>query len=289
MITMQLNFLQRFLQQRLAMTGVVIILFLVILGVFAPYLAPHDPYLTNVKLKLMSASVDYPLGTDQLGRCVFSRLIYGIRTSLSTAVLATALMLSIGIPLGILAGYVGGKTDNLIMRLVDIASTFPSSLLALAAIGITGPSLMTILLVFITLWWAPFARIIRGSVIALKEKDFIQAAISVGSPHRRIIFHHIIPNAMSSIIVLATLRIAAVITHVAAFSFIGLGSQPPIADWGVMLSDSRQYMTQYPMMIIYPALAIMLSVWALNMIGEGLNDVLQNNAKALDLKKQEEI
>ena len=289
MITMQPNFLQRFLQQRLAMTGVVIILFLIILGVFAPYLAPHDPYLTNVKLKLINASVDYPLGTDQLGRCVFSRLIYGVRTSLSTAVLATALMLSIGIPLGILAGYVGGKTDNLIMRLVDIASTFPSSLLALAAIGITGPSLMTILLVFITLWWAPFARIIRGSVIALKEKDFIQAAISVGSPHRRIIFYHIIPNAMSSIIVLATLRIAAVITHVAAFSFIGLGSQPPIADWGVMLSDSRQYMTQYPMMIIYPALAIMLSVWALNMIGEGLNDVLQNNAKALDLKKQEEI
>lgn len=286
---MQLNFLQRFLQQRLAMTGVVIILFLVILGIFAPYLAPHDPYLTNVKLKLMSASFNYPLGTDQLGRCVFSRLIYGIRTSLSTAVLATALMLSIGIPLGILAGYVGGKTDNLIMRLVDIASTFPSSLLALAAIGITGPSLMTILLVFIALWWAPFARIIRGSVIALKEKDFIQAAVSVGSPHHRIIFHHIIPNAMSSIIVLATLRIAAVITHVAAFSFIGLGSQPPIADWGVMLSDSRQYMTQYPMMIIYPALAIMLSVWALNMIGEGLNDVLQNNAKALDLKKQEEI
>lgn len=289
MIAMQLNFLQRFLQQRLAMTGVVIILFLVILGIFAPYLAPHDPYLTNVKLKLMSASFNYPLGTDQLGRCVFSRLIYGIRTSLSTAVLATALMLSIGIPLGILAGYVGGKTDNLIMRLVDIASTFPSSLLALAAIGITGPSLMTILLVFIALWWAPFARIIRGSVIALKEKDFIQAAVSVGSPHHRIIFHHIIPNAMSSIIVLATLRIAAVITHVAAFSFIGLGSQPPIADWGVMLSDSRQYMTQYPMMIIYPALAIMLSVWALNMIGEGLNDVLQNNAKALDLKKQEEI
>lgn len=286
---MQLNFLQRFLQQRLAMTGVVIILFLVILGIFAPYLAPHDPYITNVKLKLMDASVEYPLGTDQLGRCVFSRLIYGIRTSLSTAVLATFLMLSIGIPLGILAGYVGGKTDNLIMRLVDIASTFPSSLLALAAIGITGPSLMTILLVFITLWWAPFARIIRGSVIALKEKDFIQAAVSVGDPHRRIIFHHIIPNALSSIIVLATLRIAAVITHVAAFSFIGLGSQPPIADWGVMLSDSRQFMTQYPMMIIYPALAIMLSVWALNMIGEGLNDVLQNNTKALNLKKQEEI
>lgn len=286
---MQLNFLQRFLQQRLAMTGVVIILFLVMLGVFAPYFAPHDPYITNVKLKLMSASFDYPLGTDQLGRCVFSRLIYGIRTSLSTAVLATILMLSIGIPLGILAGYVGGKTDNVIMRLVDIASTFPSSLLALAAIGITGPSLMTILLVFITLWWAPFARIIRGSVIALKEKDFIQAAVSVGSSHWHIIFHHIIPNALSSIIVLATLRIASVITHVAAFSFIGLGSQPPIADWGVMLSDSRQYMTQHPMMIIYPALAIMLSVWALNMIGEGLNDVLQNNVKALDLKKQEEI
>lgn len=280
---MNTYFIQRFLQQRLGMAGMFILFVLLLLGLFAPYVVPHDPLLVNAKIKLLGSSLSYPLGTDQLGRCIFSRLIYGIRTSLSTAMLATLLMLMIGIPLGIISGYIGGKVDNFIMRLVDIASTFPSSLLALAAVGISGPSLFTILLVFILLWWAPFARIVRGTVMALKKKDFVLAAVAAGCSRRQIIMRHIVPSAVSSIIVLATLRIAAVITHVAGFSFIGLGSQPPIADWGVMLSDSRQYMLTHPMMMFWPGITIMLSVWALNMVGEGINDVLQRR----DLSSQQ--
>ena len=183
-------------------------------------------------------------------------------------------MLLIGVPLGIMAGYAGGWLDNAIMRLVDIASTFPSSLLALAVVGVLGPSTMNIMLVFVVLWWAPFARIVRSMVIKLKEKEFVLAAIAAGSSQTAIILKHITLNSISPIIVLATLRIAAVIMHIAAFSFIGLGSQPPIADWGVMLSDSRQYLTSYPLMLLWPGLAIMLAVFAFNILGEGLNDAL---------------
>jgi peptide/nickel transport system permease protein len=160
------------------------------------------------------------------------------------------------------------------MRLTDIASTFPSSLLALALVGVLGPSLSNIMFVFIVLWWAPFARIVRGTVVKLKTSDFVTAAVAAGSGRFSIILRHITLNAISPIIVLASLRIAAVIMHVAAFSFIGLGSQPPTADWGVMLNDGRQYLTSHPLMLLWPGVAIVISVFAFNTLGEGLNDAL---------------
>jgi ABC-type dipeptide/oligopeptide/nickel transport systems, permease components len=268
------EFVTRFRRQRLALLGLGIVLALLAAGILAPLIAPHDPYAVNPRIKLLGPDTEFFLGTDQLGRCVLSRLLHGISTSLTTAVAATTLMLAIGVPLGILAGYAGGWTDTMIMRLADLASTFPSSLLALAVVGVFGPSLANILMVFVLLWWAPFARIARGSVIMLKEKDFVLAAVAAGSSRKSIVLRHIAPNALPPVIVLATLRIAAVITHVAAFSFIGLGAQPPVADWGVMLSDSRQYMTSHPLMLLWPGLAIMVSVFALNMLGEGLNEAL---------------
>ncbi|WP_288185741.1 ABC transporter permease subunit [uncultured Sporomusa sp.] len=261
-------------KQKLAVLGLFIISVFTLAGIFAPILSPHDPYAVDLTQKLLKPSAEFPLGTDQLGRCILSRLIHGIRTSLTTAIMATVLMLLIGVPLGIMAGYAGGWLDNAIMRLVDIASTFPSSLLALAVVGVLGPSTVNIMLVFVVLWWAPFARIVRSMVIKLKEKEFVLAAIAAGSSQTTIILKHITLNSISPIIVLATLRIAAVIMHIAAFSFIGLGSQPPIADWGVMLSDSRQYLTSYPLMLLWPGLAIMLAVFAFNVLGEGLNDAL---------------
>ncbi len=271
---MRSSTLVKFKKQKLAVLGLIIICAFIFAGIFAPVVAPHDPYAVDLTQKLLKPGAEFPLGTDQLGRCILSRLIYGIRTSLTTAIFATALMLAIGVPLGILAGYVGGWLDNAIMRLADIASTFPSGLLALAIVGVLGPSIVNIMIVFILLWWAPFARIVRSMVIKLKEKEFVMAAIAAGSSQTSIILRHITLNAVSPIIVLATLRIAAVIMHVAGFSFIGLGSQPPIADWGVMLSDSRQYLTSYPLMLFWPGLAIMLVVFAFNMLGEGLNDIL---------------
>jgi ABC-type dipeptide/oligopeptide/nickel transport system permease subunit len=273
-IILKNSLLVKLKRQKLAIMGFVIISVFVLAGIFAPILSPHDPYAVDLTQKLLKPCADFLLGTDHLGRCILSRLIYGIRTSLTTAFLATALMLAIGVPLGIMAGYVGGWLDNAIMRLADIASTFPSSLLALAIVGVLGPSIVNIMMVFIVLWWAPFARIVRSMVIKLKEKEFVMAAIAAGSSQPSIILRHITLNVISPIIVLATLRIAAVIMHVAGFSFIGLGSQPPIADWGVMLSDSRQYLTSQPLMLLWPGLTIMLVVFAFNIVGEGLNDIL---------------
>lgn len=282
------SILSKLKQQKLALLGFGIIGAFIVAGIFAPALSPHDPYAVDLTRKLLYPCAGFPLGTDQLGRCILSRLIYGIRTSLTTAILATVMMVAIGVPLGIAAGYVGGWLDNAIMRLADIASTFPSGLLALAIVGVLGPSIVNIMIVFILIWWAPFARIVRSTVIKLKEKEFVMAAIAAGSSHASIIVKHITLNAVSPIIVLATLRIAAVIMHVAGFSFIGLGSQPPIADWGVMLSDSRQYLTSYPLMLLWPGMAIMLAVFAFNVLGEGLNDMLiPSSANTASIKEDD--
>ncbi|WP_242950329.1 ABC transporter substrate-binding protein [Clostridium formicaceticum] len=261
----------------------IIILLFIFAGIFVPIVSANDPYTVDITQKLPKPCTEFPLGTDHLGRCMLSRLIYGIRTSLSTAIIATILMLAIGVPLGIVAGYTGGWIDNLIMRLVDIASTFPSGLCALGIVGVLGSSTVNIMLVFVLLWWAPFARIVRSTVIKLKEKEFVLAAVASGSSRVSIILKHIILNVISPIIVLATLRIAAVIMHVAGFSFIGLGSQPLTADWGVMLSDSRQYLTSQPLMLVWPGLAIMLAVFAFNMLGEGVkfSDGTDFNAEAV--------
>jgi peptide/nickel transport system permease protein len=278
----------RFKEQKMAVLGSTIIILLVIAGIFAPAIAPNDPYAVDVTQKLLPTSVAYPLGSDHLGRCVLSRLIFGIRTSLATAVITTILILLIGVPLGIAAGFLGGIADTLIMRLADIASTFPSGLLALAIAGVWGPSLNNIMIVFIVLWWAPFARIVRSSVVKLKETDFVLAAVSAGSSRISIIVKHITLNAVSPVIVYASLRISAVIMHVASFSFIGLGSQPPAADWGVMLNDSRQYLTSQPLMLLWPGLAIMISVFAFNMLGEGLNDALMPSSAGTIVKEEDD-
>ncbi|SHH87510.1 peptide/nickel transport system permease protein [Sporobacter termitidis DSM 10068] len=268
------NILRKLLHNKAAMSGLAVILLLVFAGIFAERISPHDPYKVDLAVKLLGPSARYPLGTDQLGRCILSRLIYGTRTSLYTAMTVTLVILAIGVPLGIIAGYIGGAVDNMIMRLADIASTFPSSLLALAIVGIFGPSLYNLMLVFIFLWWAPFARMVRSSVIKLKETEFVMAAEAAGSRRISIILKHIFPNTLSPIIAYATLRIAAVIVHIAGFSFIGLGSQPPTADWGVMLNDGRQYISSYPMLLIWPGLMIVVVVLAFNLFGEGLNDAL---------------
>jgi peptide/nickel transport system permease protein len=192
--------------------------------------------------------------------------------------LVLAGILAIAVPLGVLAGYMGGWIDNLIMRLADIVLTFPSSIVALAVVGILGPGIFNIMLVLILLWWAPFARIIRGTVLKLKEMDFVMAAKAAGTSEFDIVVKHILLNAISPITVLSTLRIASIITHIAAFSFIGLGTQPPASDWGVMLSDSRQFISSDLMLMIWPGLTIMIVVFGLNMFGEGLNEAIKSNS-----------
>lgn len=267
-----------FKRDKLAFVGGAIVIFFALVGIFAPYIAPHNPVAVDLQRRLLKPSLEFPLGTDQLGRCMLSRLIYGTRTSFSSALGVLAGILAIGVPLGILAGYVGGWVDNLIMRLADIVLTFPSSIVALAVVGIWGTSILNIMLVLIFLWWAPFARIIRGTVFKLKEMDFVMAAKAAGTSRFNIIVKHILLNAVSPIIVLSTLKVASIITHIAGFSFIGLGTQPPAADWGIMLNDSRQFISSAPRLMVWPGLTIMIVVFGLNMFGEGLNEALRPNS-----------
>ena len=277
---------KKLIRNKGAMIGLIVILILLFVGVFADVLVRHDPLAVDITNKLAPHSSEYLLGTDQMGRCMFCRLIYGIRVSMFTAIGVTFLILLVGVPLGIAAGYCGGIMDSIIMRAADIASTFPSSLLALAIVGIFGPSLNNLMLVFVFLWWAPFARIVRSSVIKLKVSEYVMAAEAGGCSRWAIITRHILPNTLSSIIVYATLRIAAVITHIASFSFIGLGSQPPTPDWGVMLNDGRQYITTHPEMLIWPGLAIVIVVFAFNLFGEGLNDAMTSTESETAIVKE---
>lgn len=267
-----------FKRDKLAFIGGTIVIFFALIGIFAPYIAPHDPIAVDLQKRLLKPSLEFPLGTDQLGRCMLSRLIYGTQVSFSNALLVLIGILAIAVPLGVLAGYAGGWIDNFIMRLADIVLTFPSSIVALAVVSILGPGISNIMLVLVSLWWAPFARIIRGTVLKLKEMDFVLAAKAAGTSRFNIIVKHILLNAVSPIIVLSTLKVASIITHIAGFSFIGLGTQPPAADWGIMLSDSRQFISSAPSLMVWPGLTIMIVVFGLNMFGEGLNEALRPNS-----------
>lgn len=262
-----------------AMIGGIILLAMIIIGFAAPILAPHDPLEVDTANRLLSPSLQFPLGTDHMGRCILSRLMYATRTSLITALIILFGNLAIGIPLGLIAGYVGGKTDNLIMRIADIALTFPSSLILLAVIGVFGTNVIYMILVLTFLWWAPYARILRSLVIKLKEQDFVKAAEAAGRSKAYISFKHIGLCSISPVIVLATLKIASIIMHVASYSFIGIGTQAPNADWGVMLSDSREFIFTRPILIVWPALVIVIVVLCLNVFGEGLKDALLPNTR----------
>ncbi|RED63268.1 nickel transporter permease [Cohnella lupini] len=251
-------------------TGGSLVALAVCVGIFAPYLTPSDPLLINLDIRLSPPSLHYPLGTDQMGRCVLSRLIMGTRTSLFYSMLALGAALSISVPLGLLAGFAGGRTDRFIMRTIDMLLAFPSLILSIAITGLLGPSLANLLLAFVLVWWAGYARIVRGIVMQIKEKDFIMAARSSGGSPTQIVLRHILPNAARPMLVLASLEIGTIMLSISGLSFLGLGSQPPTPEWGVMLNDSRPYMQTIPRLMLYPGLAIMTVTIGFNLLGEGL-------------------
>ncbi|MNI24869.1 Nickel transport system permease protein NikC [compost metagenome] len=253
-----------------AKAGGMIVLLFVSIGIFAPWLAPSDPLQIHMEHKLSMPSWEYPLGTDHLGRCVLSRLIYGTRTSLYYSLMVLAAVFSISIPVGLLAGYIGGIIDHLIMRVIDILLAFPSLILSLAVTAVLGPSMKNLLISFAAVWWAGYARVIRSMVLQIKESDYIMAAKAGGSTHLQIILRHILLNATRPILVLASIEIGTLMLSIAGLSFLGLGAQPPAPEWGVMLNDSRPYIQTEPRLLLYPGLAIMLSVLGFNLLGEGL-------------------
>ncbi len=241
-----------------------------LVALFAPYLMPSDPLTINLDIRLSPPSPEYPLGTDHLGRCVLSRLIAGTRTSLLYSLLALGAVLLISVPVGTLAGYVGGRTDQAVMRLVDLLLAFPGLVLALAIAGLLGPSLPNLLLAFVLVGWAGHARIVRGIALQIKEKDFMLAARASGASHRQLVLRHLIRNAARPLLVLASLEIGTIILSISGLSFLGLGAQPPTPEWGAMLSDSRAYMQTAPRLMLFPGLAIMAVAAGFNLLGEGL-------------------
>lgn len=280
--------LRRFLKNIPALIGGIILLAFLLVAVFSAFLAPNDPNEVHPELRMAEPSREYPLGNDQLGRCVLSRLIAGTSTTLGNALAVLAGILIIGVPLGVIAGYKGGMIDGIIMRMVDIVCTFPSSLVALAVVGILGPGLQNIMLVLVSLWWAPLARMVRGEVLQIREKGYITAAKANGLSDTEIIFRHVILNVMPPVVVYATLRIGAIIMHIAAFSFIGLGTQSPMSDWGVMLSEAREYLRLAPRLMFWPGLVIMIVAFSLNIFGEGLGEALKPSGKKLSRKEEAE-
>jgi ABC-type dipeptide/oligopeptide/nickel transport system permease subunit len=266
--------LRSLLRDRTAMIGVVIMSSFVLAAAFAPFLAPHDPNAVDVLRKFAPPSAEFPLGTDHLGRDVLSRLLYGARLSIGTAVAATLGVSGLGLLLGMLAGYLGGLVDTVISRVVDVLLAFPSFLLALAVTGILGPGLGNLMLAVVAVSWAGYARIVRGSVLAEREKAYVEAARATGVSSWRILWRHLLRNIVGPVVVLTTLDMGAILLGISALSFLGLGVKPPTPEWGAMLSEGRNYLGQAPNMMLFPGAAIFLMALGFNLFGDGLRDVL---------------
>lgn len=269
----------RLFRNKAAIVGLMILLVLVVCAVFADLLAPYDYAAQDLKNRFVAPCFAHPFGTDNLGRDILSRIIYGSRISLTVGLASVSLAAMIGIFLGSIAGFYGGKSDNIIMRAMDVLLAIPSLLLAISIAATLGNGIPNLILA-IGFGAAPtYARIVRASILSLKEQEFIEAARSVGASDFRIIFHHILPNCLAPIIVQMTLGVASAILSTASLSFIGLGIAPPTPEWGSMLSAGRQYIRDAWHIVIFPGAAIMITIFGLNLFGDGLRDALDPKLK----------
>lgn len=266
--------LNRIMRQRKTQIGLAIAILFVLVAIFAPLIAPNNPTLVDVTVKLQNPSFKYPFGTDQLGRCVFSRIVCGSRYSLFYSFTVLVITLIVGLPVGMIAGYVGGKWDTAIMRVIDIFLAMPSFIIVLAIAGSFGTSGKNLILAMSLSYWANYARVSRALTLKIKGESYFQALKAGGLSNVRIIFKHVLRNIMPSIIALATVEIGSIILSIAGYSFIGLGVQAPNPEWGIMLSESKPFIQTFPQLMMYPGLTIMLIVFGVNMLGEGVQDGL---------------
>jgi len=266
--------LRRLFRNKLAIIGMVILGLFVFCALFAPWIAPYDPIAQDVTKRREPPSWEHPFGLDEVGRDLLSRVIYGARVSLYVGVASVSLAIIAGTLIGAVSGYAGGWIDNLVMRIMDIMLAFPSLLLAIAIVAILGPGLLNMLYAIAFVSIPAYARIVRASVLAAKEMDYTLAARAIGCSSSRILFRHIMPNCLTPIIVQGTLGIATAILDAAGLSFLGLGAQPPTPEWGAMLGQGRGSVFTAPHVVIFPGLAIMLSVLGFNLLGDGLRDAL---------------
>ena len=266
--------LQKLARRKGAMLGLACVVLFVLLALLAPWIAPHDPLATSWGAIRKAPSAAHLFGTDEIGRDVFSRVIWGARASLLAGIVSVSLSLALGVPLGLAAGYIGGWTDALISRFTDAMLACPFLILAIALAAFLGPSLTNAMIAIGISATPIFIRLTRGQVLAVKTEDYIDAARAVGNPHLRIALRHVLPNVVSPLIVQATLAIAAAVIAEASLSFLGLGQQPPAPSWGSMLNTAKNYVDHAPWMAVWPGVSIFLLVLSFNLLGDGLRDAL---------------
>ena len=252
--------------------GIILGLFL-LAGILASVIAPQDPNKIDLTADLLGPGPRHFLGTDQLGRDVFSRLLYGARSTLGLAIPITLAVTAIGIVVGLVAGYFGGWIDMIISALLNALFALPGLVLTLAVLALLGPGRLSLLVALIAAGWASFARIVRGPVLVIRESGYVESARAIGATDRRILIRHVLPNVLGPILVLATLDFGTVLLSIAALSFLGLGERPPAAEWGTMLNDGRPYFRSHPLLMVLPGLCIFLLVLGANLLGDTLRDV----------------
>jgi peptide/nickel transport system permease protein len=267
-------FLHRYARNRMALVGLWVLLIVFASATLAPLVAPADPTKTDFAALLRPPSREHPMGTDDLGRDILSRVVYGARTSLLAGVISVGLALAMGLPLGLISGYFRGQLDNVLMRFTDALLSFPFLVLALAIAAILGTGLTKAMIAIGIVFTPGFIRLSRAQVLSERERTYVEAARAMGAPDRRIVLQHILPNSLSPVLVQASLAMAAAITAEATLSFLGLGTQPPTPSWGSMLNIAQAYLGRAPWMALWPGLAIFVTVLSLNLVGDGLREVL---------------
>jgi peptide/nickel transport system permease protein len=270
----------QFRRSIVGLVGLALVALFLMVTLLAPWLAPYDPIYADFANVLAPPSWPHPCGTDDIGRDILSRVIYGSRISLSAGLAPVAFALVVGLPLGLLAGYAGGTIDNVLMRAVEVILAFPTLVLALGITAILGPKLSHALLAIGLVFVPNFARLIRGQVLSVRENDFVTAARALGGSDTRVVVQHVLPNCVAPLLVQSSFAISFAILVEAALSFLGLGTQPPTPSWGIMLSQGRGYLEQAPWLGAFPGLAIFLTVLGFNLVGDGLRDALDPRLKS---------
>lgn len=268
---------RRLMRDWTARIGFVVVVVLVLAALLGPVLAPYDPLALDGQA-FERPSLSHPFGTDRLGRDLFSRILFGARLSLGTAFLASALIMIAAVFVGSVTGFLGGAVDSVLMRVVDTILAFPSLLLAIVVAGLFKPSLGSLMLALASVWWVGYARIVRGLVLAVRERQFVAAAKVAGARPSRILVRHILPNVLPPVIVLATLEMGTLILAISALNFLGLGAQPPTPEWGAMLNEGKNFFFSHPHLMLFPGVSISVAVLGFNLLGDGLRDVLDPKA-----------
>ncbi|WP_044640323.1 nickel transporter permease [Risungbinella massiliensis] len=264
--------LYHLIHQPMSLIGFILLVFFVFITLFGSYLVPNDPFEVDMAKRLLSPSFEYPFGTDHLGRCIFSRIVEGSQSTLGITAFTIMTVVLIGVPIGLISGYVGGRLDSIMMRILDALSSIPEFILAIAIAGFLGPSLINIMLAVVLINWMSYARVVRGIVLSEREKEYVLAARVGGCDTWKLLRRHLLPQVLRPVITLAVMDIGTIILTISSLSFLGLGAQPPEPEWGAMLNDARPYFQTSPELMLYPGMAIILIVTAANLIGDGLSE-----------------